>query len=291
MGMSIKLIATDLDGTLLNEKGEVSALTRKVFLRAQQEGIRIVLATGRDLPYFSQVREALHTDMVAQNFYIALNGARIADLKSGQEQRTQGFAPENVDLFLKLAADYDLEALCYAQSGRFRYAQPGFEQRRLDYLKQHGLSVEDNVEHLLGRNMELETPHYPETAGSVQKIAYLHSSLKLQQLLPELRAKLPAQCSALLVTSCWVEVVPDWLNKGTALQKIMQQCGILPEEAAAFGDGENDIGMLKSVTHGYAMGNAFASVLEQIPLHAPANREDGVAKTICKLCGYSDLLP
>lgn len=55
--MSIKLIATDLDGTLLNEKGEVSALTRKVFLRAQQEGIRIVLATGRDLPYFSQARE------------------------------------------------------------------------------------------------------------------------------------------------------------------------------------------------------------------------------------------
>lgn len=289
--MSIKLIATDLDGTLLNEKGEVSALTRKVFLRAQQEGIRIVLATGRDLPYFSQAREALHTDMFAQNFYIALNGARIADLKSGQEQRTQGFAPENVDLFLKLAADYDLEALCYAQSGRFRYAQPGFEQRRLDYLKQHGLSVEDNVEHLLGRNMELETPHYPESVGSVQKIAYLHSSLKLQQLLPELRAKLPAQCSALLVTPCWVEVVPDWLNKETALRKIMQQCGIHPDEAVAFGDGENDLGMLKSVTHGYAMSNAFSSVLEQIPLHAPANTEDGVAKTICKLCGYSDLLP
>ena len=289
--MSIKLIATDLDGTLLNEKGEVSALTRKVFLRAQQEGIRIVLATGRDLPYFSQVREALHTDMFAQNFYIALNGARIADLKSGQEKRTQGFAPENVDLFLKLAADYDLEALCYAQSGRFRYARCGFEQRRLDYLKQHGLSIEDNVEHLLGRNMELETPHYPESAGSVQKIAYLHSSLKLQQLLPELRAKLPVQCSALLVTPCWVEVVPDWLNKGTALQKIIQQCGILPEQAAAFGDGENDLGMLKSVTHGYAMGNAFDTVLEQISLHAPRNTEDGVARTICELCGYSDLLP
>lgn len=289
--MPLKLIAADLDGTLLNEAGEVSEFTQKVFLRAQQEGIRIVLATGRDLPYFSQAREALHTDMFAQNFYIALNGARIADLKNGQEQRTQGFVPENVDLFLKLAADYDLEALCYTQSGRFRYARCGFEQRRLDYLKQHGLSIEDNVEHLLGRNMELETPHYPESAGSVQKIAFLHSSLRLQQLLPELRAKLPAQCSALLVTPCWVEVVPDWLNKETALRKIMQQCGIHPDEAVAFGDGENDLGMLKSVTHGYAMSNAFSSVLEQIPLHAPANTEDGVAKTICKLCGYSDLLP
>lgn len=289
--MKLKLIATDLDGTLLNAKGEVSALTRQVFWRAQQDGIRIVLATGRNLPYFSQVREAMHTDMYAQNFYIALNGALIVNCENGQEQRTPGFAPENVDPFLKLADAYDLEALCYTRSGRFRYAQPGFEQRRLDYLKQHGLSVEDNVEHLFGGNIELETPHYPETAGPVQKIAYLHSSLKLQQLLPELRAKLPARCSAMLVTPCWVEVVPDWLNKGTALQKIMQQSGIRPDEAAAFGDGENDLGMLKSVTHGYAMSNAFPSVLEQIPLHAPANTEDGVAKTICRLCGYSDLLP
>ena len=145
--MKLKLIATDLDGTLLNAKGEVSALTRQVFWRAQQDGIRIVLATGRDLPYFSQVREAMHTDMYAQNFYIALNGALIVNCENGQEQRTPGFAPENVDPFLKLADAYDLEALCYTRSGRFRYAQPGFEQRRLDYLKQHGLSVEDNVEH------------------------------------------------------------------------------------------------------------------------------------------------
>ena len=289
--MSIKLIAADLDGTLLNEKSEVSALTRQVLLRAQQDGIRVVLATGRDLPHFTAIREALHTDQFPQNFYIALNGAKIVNCESRQEQLTAGFASENVDAFLQLADDYDLEALCYTQDGRFRYAKPGFEQRRLEYLKQHGLAIEDNVEHLFGGNIELPIPHYPETAGPVQKVAYLHSSLKLQQLLPELRAKLPARCSALLVTPCWVEVVPDWLNKGTALQKIMQQCGIRPEEAVAFGDGENDLGMLKSVTHGYAMSNAFPSVLEQIPLHAPANTADGVAKTICKLCGYEELLP
>lgn len=289
--MPLKLIAVDLDGTLLNEAGEVSEFTQKVFLRAQQDGIRVVLATGRDLPHFETVREALHTDMFSQNFYIALNGALVVNCETRKEQLINRFAPETIDPVLRLAEEYDLEALCYTRNGRFRYAKQGFEQRRLTYLKQNGLAVEDNVEHLFGGNIELPTPHYPAIAGTVQKIAFLHSSLRLQQLLPELRAKLPAQCSALLVTPCWVEIVPDWLNKGSALQTIMQQCGILPEEAAAFGDGENDIKMLKSVTHGYAMSNAFPSVLEQIPLHAPANREDGVAKTICKLCGYSDLLP
>lgn len=289
--MAIRLIAADLDGTLLNEAGEVSELTQKVLLRAQQDGIRVVLATGRDLPHFAAVREALHTDMFAQNFYIALNGALVVNCGTGAEQRTDGFAADSVDPFLRIADEYDLEALCYTRNGRFRYAQPGFEQRRLDYLQMHGLAIEDNVEHLFGGNIELPEPCYPPAAGTVQKVAYLHSSLRLQQLLPELRAKLPADSNALMVTPCWLEIVPEWLNKGAALTKVMQECGIRPEEAAAFGDGENDLGMLKSVTHGYAMGNAFASVLEQIPLHAPRNTEDGVARTICELCGYSDLLP
>lgn len=100
--MSIKLIAADLDGTLLNEKGEVSAQTQKVLLRARQEGIRVVLATGRDLPHFVTIREALHTDMFAQNFYIALNGAQIVNCENGRELCTPGFAPETMDRFLQL---------------------------------------------------------------------------------------------------------------------------------------------------------------------------------------------
>ena len=259
--MEIRLIAADLDGTLLNEAGEVSELTQRVLLRAQRDGIRIVWATGRDLPHFATVREALHTDIFAQNFYIALNGALIVNCGIGAEQRTDGFAADNVDPFLQIADAYDLEALSYTRNGCFRYAQPGFEQLRLEYLKEHSLAIEDNVEHLFGGNIELPTPCYPSAAGTVQKVAYLHSSLRLQQLLPELRTKLPAGSKALMVTPCWLKIVPEWLNKGAALTKVMRECGIRPEEAAAFGDGENDLGMLKSVTHGYAMGNAFDSVL------------------------------
>lgn len=253
--MEIRLIAADLDGTLLNEAGEVSELTQRVLLRAQRDGIRIVWATGRDLPHFATVREALHTDIFAQNFYIALNGALIVNCGIGAEQRTDGFAADNVDPFLQIADAYDLEALSYTRNGCFRYAQPGFEQLRFEYLKEHSLAIKDNVEHLFGGNIELPTPCYPSAAGTVQKVAYLHSSLRLQQLLPELRTKLPAGSKALMVTPCWLKIVPEWLNKGAALTKVMRECGIRPEETAAFGNGENDLGMLKSVTHGYAMGS------------------------------------
>lgn len=102
----------------------------RVLLRAQRDGIRIVWATGRDLPHFATVREALHTDIFAQNFYIALNGALIVNCGIGAEQRTDGFAADNVDPFLQIADAYDLEALSYTRNGCFRYAQPGFEQLR-----------------------------------------------------------------------------------------------------------------------------------------------------------------
>ena len=156
-----------------------------MLLRAQRDGIRIVWATGRDLPHFATVREALHTDIFAQNFYIALNGALIVNCGIGAEQRTDGFAADNVDPFLQIADAYDLEALSYTRNGCFRYAQPGFEQLRLEYLKEHSLAIKDNVEHLFGGNIELPTPCYPSAAGTVQKVAYLHSSLHLQQLLPD----------------------------------------------------------------------------------------------------------
>ena len=101
-----------------------------MLLRAQRDGIRIVWATGRDLPHFATVREALHTDIFAQNFYLALNGALIVNCGIGAEQRTDGFAADNVDPFLQIDDAYDLEALSYTRNGCFRYAQPGFEQLR-----------------------------------------------------------------------------------------------------------------------------------------------------------------
>ena len=115
------------------------------------------------------------------------------------------------------------------------------------------------MEHLFGGNIELPTLCYPSAAGTVQKVAYLHSSLRLQQLLPELRTKLPAGSKALMVTPCWLKIVPEWLNKGAALTKVMRECGIRPEEAAYFaGD------MMAGMANMYREAGEYAKALEKI---------------------------
>ena len=97
--------------------------------------------------------------------HTTLTECRFVRCGIGAEQRTDGFAADNVDPFLQIADAYDLEALSYTRNGCFRYAQPGFEQLRLEYLKEHSLAIEDNVEHLFGGNIELPTPCYPSAGG------------------------------------------------------------------------------------------------------------------------------
>lgn len=97
--------------------------------------------------------------------HTTLTECRFVRCEIGAEQRTDGFAADNVDPFLQIADAYDLEALSYTRNGCFRYAQPGFEQLRLEYLQEHSLAIEDNVEHLFGGNIELPTPCYPSAGG------------------------------------------------------------------------------------------------------------------------------
>ena len=283
--MSIKLIAFDLDGTLLGSDGEVSAITCRVLHRAEQDGIRLVPATGRALPYFTKVRDALQLDRYPQNWVIALNGAELHAYAQGLTIRRHGISPALTDKVVALAGALDLEALCYTDDTRYRYQPPDFEPRRRAYLIKNNLNFEENIEHLMGSSILLDTPHYTAEA-EVQKVAFLHSSKRLTELLPTIRAALDPSLCAMLVTPCWLEIMPRTTNKGAALREIMRRCDLLPEEVAAFGDGENDIEMLKSALHGYAMKNAFPSVLAAAPHLAPTNDENGVAKVVCSLCGY-----
>ncbi len=283
--MTIGLIATDLDGTLLDAEGRVTDYTARVFRQVQQQGVRVVLATGRALPYFAEVRRALDTDAHPGNFYFAFNGGVIHPGDGSPEQIAPGLELPVVARLLALAHRLDLEALCYSGPDRWCYTRPGFARRRLDYLQSHGLPVEENVEHLMGQNRLLVSPACPPDMGPCAKVALLHSSRRLAQVLPQVQAVAGPDAKAMLVTPSWLEVVPAAVNKGVALGRILRQCGLDPARAAAFGDGENDLEMLAAVGHGYAMENAFPQVRAAAARLAPPNTADGVARTVAALCG------
>lgn len=286
--MSIRLIATDLDGTLLDENGKASSLTRQVLLHAQHSGIRLVLATGRSLAGFSKIREVLQTDNFAGNYYIALNGGIIYSCATRHQICAPGIPHKTANQLLQLGASLDLHVLCYTSEYRFSYMPAGFVQRRLQYLHDHHLAPEPDFAELQGSSILLQAPNLPVNLAAYAKIALLHSSHRLQEVLPTIRAFCGQNYSAMMVSSNWLEIIPTSVSKGSALQHIMHLCDIHQDEVAAFGDAENDIDMLKNVAHGYTMRNALPELISQSHLIAPANTEDGVAQIVCKLCGYTE---
>ena len=94
-----------------------------------------------------------------------------------------------------------------------------------------------------------------------------------------------------LMFSCptYLEIVAGEVDKGGALRALAEKLGVAREEIAAFGDAGNDVGMLEYAGRGYAMENASEDVLARVPLHAPANTEDGVARVLEELLARGEI--
>lgn len=80
-----------------------------------------------------------------------------------------------------------------------------------------------------------------------------------------------------------IEVMPAGLSKAGAVRFLCEHWGVDPADALAFGDNYNDVPMLEVAGHGYLMGNAPDELLARMPLHAPSNDEDGVARALEEL--------
>ena len=92
-----------------------------------------------------------------------------------------------------------------------------------------------------------------------------------------------------LVQPTYLEIVDAGVDKGKALSAVAERLGVAREEVAAFGDAGNDLGMLAYAGRGYAMENASEDVLARVPLHAPANTDDGVAQVLEDLLARGEI--
>ena len=87
----------------------------------------------------------------------------------------------------------------------------------------------------------------------------------------------------------YLEIVSASVDKGDALRILAERLGVAREEIAAFGDADNDVGMLEYAGSGYVMQNANEQLLARVPLHAPANTDDGVARVLEELLARGEI--
>ena len=271
----IGIIALDLDGTLLNSNKELSAGNLAALHRAANAGIEIVPTTGR---FYGGMPEVIR-QLPFVRYAITVNGAEVADLKTGEIIYKAEIPWRQAIEIMTLLDEYPLIYDCYQDNAAWMTAE---QKTHIDRIV--------SSPHYRKMLHELRQP-VPELKAvlsqrqkDVQKIQFFtdRSQLRLQ-----LMDSLPLQFEHLCVSSSVsdnVEINQIHANKGEALHALADHLGLPYESTIAFGDGLNDLSMLRDAGIGVAMENACneaKNIADWITLSCD---EDGVAYGINKFC-------
>ncbi|MER5727612.1 Cof-type HAD-IIB family hydrolase [Streptomyces sp. NPDC002138] len=261
-----RLIATDLDGTLLRDDKSVSDRTVAALAAAEEAGIEVFFVTGRPARWMDVVSEHVHGHGLA----ICANGAAVVDLHAGREFVQVRELPRSAALAvvhaLRAAAPGSSFAVELTTGIHYEPAYPPFYQ-------DPGATVA-TAEKLLYADPST-------TAAPVLKLLAHHGELSPDAFLTLARAA-AGEYGAITRSSptALLEISGLGVSKASTLELCCAQRGISAAEVVAFGDMPNDIEMLSWAGTSYAMANAHPAVIAAASGRTVANNEDGVAVVI-----------
>ena len=262
----IKLIALDLDGTLLNSKKEISPRTRAAIDAALAKGVRVALASGRSRRGIMHVAEELELEK-KHGLIVAWNGAHVEDLTSG-EVLHQRLLPEGiVGELCDYAKAHDMAIMTYDREGVSISETP--EDEYIVYEAVSNRIPQRRVESLPA-----------EVTYPLNKMLLTFHPSRLAALEPEMQAHFAGRIDVYHSEPYFLEAMPLNCTKATALEMLLDKLGLTRENLMVCGDSGNDLAMIRFAGLGVAMDNADADVKAQADYVTASNDEDGVALVI-----------
>lgn len=257
-----RLIATDLDGTLLRDDKTVSPRTVAALAAAEAAGIEVFFVTGRPARWMGVVAPHL----AGHGMAILANGAAVYDLRAGR--LIEAFPlPEKEALTVARALRAAVPGTTFAveRTGGFR-REPGYPA-----IEPDGPGPRRPVEELLAL----------DPAQPVLKLLAKHPSLDPDDFLATALGIAGHQAEITRSSeSALLEVSGAGVSKATTLAKCCAERGVTASEVVAFGDMPNDLAMLDWAGTSYAVANAHPQVLTATTGHTTSNEDDGVARVI-----------
>ena len=258
----VRLVATDLDGTLLRSDGTLSERTVATLARAHDEGLDVVLVNGRPLRWAAQVFDHVGGHGLA----IVANGALLWDVDGDRAQLVRGMAPQ--------------VAVEVARAIRAEVPEAAFALESVD-----GFALEHAF-----------MPRHPLAVGARRGALDEIADAEVLKLLVRHEGATAEEYAARVVEAVGERAVVTWsssdslleisaagVTKASTLEHLCRSRGLGAEHVVAFGDMPNDLAMLRWAGTGYAMANAHPSVLEAADRTTVTNDEDGVAVVVEQL--------
>ncbi|MBF7023428.1 Cof-type HAD-IIB family hydrolase [Staphylococcus kloosii] len=282
----IKLIATDMDGTLLNAAHEISEENIQAIEYAQSQGITVVIATGR--AFYEANTPIAQTDLKLP--YICLNGAEVRD-ESFNISSTSNLNRELIDRITDVLNRESIYYQIYTNIGIYTENPQRDLDIYIDIAERAGQQadvekIKAGIQKRIDNGTLKVVDNYDkikDTPGEiVMKILAFDSDLeKIDRVSEEL-----AQSGSLAVSSSSrgnIEITHADAQKGIALQTIADRLQVDMSDVMAIGDNLNDVSMLERAGYSVAMANATDEVKATAKFETESNENSGVGKAIMKL--------
>jgi Cof subfamily protein (haloacid dehalogenase superfamily) len=256
-GNIIKAIAFDMDGTLLTDSKEISKRTRRCFEALEEKGISLILSTGRSY----EALEPYKRDLNLRHPVICYNGARVLG-KKGEVIKEHQLSDDISKFLINFGRNEGVHIQVYRDGKLY------FEKRtpEAEFYESHV--------NLKGEIVNFDN-FYPL---NFTKIMFLGEHSFLAGLIPEIEESNGKRLAIMFSTSIFLEFMDGAVSKGNALFEVADHLNIAIDNIMSFGDGENDISMIKTAGIGVAMENAAPNVKAVADEVTLSNNDDGVAE-------------
>ena len=267
--MDIRVIATDMDGTLLDPKGQLDLpRLEKILDKLDQCDIRFVIATGNEVHRMRQLLGHLAERVVL----VVANGARIFENNELIQAQTWDDAMVDKALGHFKGRECQDQFVVTAMNG-------GFVKEGTVFTELDKFMTPEMIEKLYQR-MNFVDEFDSNLFGGVLKMSMVVGEERLDSVLQEINDLFDGHVRAVSSGYGCIDILQDGIHKAWGLVELLKRWNLKPEQIMAFGDSENDIEMLELAGISYAMENAEEAVKRVATKVAPANSQAGVYKVL-----------
>lgn len=287
-----KMVAIDLDGTMLNSYGQVTQRTKDAVKQAMKNGVEIVIASGRPVDSI----KAIAREIGCKNFFIAGNGAIIYDIKKDEVIYNKYLKKEKILEIIKLCEENSISYNVYTDktilAPKLKYNILYYHKENLkkEEDKKTNISIINNMyEYVEKRN---EDNYIKMTICDENKIIFDSIIKKLKKInqievldVSHMSRKIIKQgTQEVPLEYYYTEIMAENVNKWTSIEYLIKKFNIESKDVIAIGDNSNDEKMLEKAGLGVVMKGSSKIVTEKADIITDSNNEDGVAKALEKYC-------
>ncbi|MCQ2437581.1 MAG: Cof-type HAD-IIB family hydrolase [Clostridia bacterium] len=258
----VRLIAMDLDDTLLNADCRVTERTKAALKKAMDAGCYVTLASGRMTDAMLSTADAVEINAPM----VCFNGALIYDKNTDRTLYKQSISESTARQIAKKLEELGIYTQTYPGKGYYC-------NKRSQYTEPYEKAIGVNA-------TELGVPLSGWITGEQIKMLAIDTPERICEVQKILQETFPLGACFMRSKPHYLEIVAENVDKGAGLKKLSELMNVDIAEVAAFGDGQNDVSMIRAAGIGVAMLNGAEECKKAAKIIAPRNTEDGVAQVV-----------